>query len=94
METLIKASEAKKYTERYEDNFLADTDNRIGRTIEEAIRNISLNVKLCANKGVRSTSYIGNKEIQGKFSRILTEHGYSVTSRFIGTDRVEFIIKW
>lgn len=91
---LIGASEAKKRSEGFEENYSANKSNRVKEAIGIALKKIDLNIKLNTGQGLRGVSCISNEEIREELTLILIEHGYNVASRIIGHDRVKFTINW
>ena len=79
MRTLINATEAKKRSKIFQENYSANKECRVEEAIKVALVNISC---------------IVDEEIREELNHTLIEYGYAVAFRLIGGNRVKFFISW
>lgn len=94
METLINAIEAKKRSKIFEENYSSNKESRVEDTIKDELEKIDKNVRFSSNRGLKRVSCIVNEDIREELNHKLIEHGYTISLRFIGNNRVKFFISW
>lgn len=94
MRTLINATEAKKRSNLFGENYSANKESRVEEVIKVVIERIDRNVRVSSNRGLKNISCIVNEDIREELNRRLIEHGYTIAFRFIGGNRVKFFISW
>lgn len=94
MGTLINATEAKKRSKIFEENYSANKESRVDEAIKVALEEIDRNVRFSSNRGLKNISCIVDEDIREELNHTLIEHGYTVAFRFIGGNRVKFFISW
>lgn len=94
MRTLINATEAKKRSKLFEENYSANKESIVEEVIKVVIERIDRNVRFSSNRGMKNISCIVNEDIREELNRTLIEHGYTIAFRFIGGNRVKFFISW